>query len=204
MIESEGRVSSPPKIYTIEVERDLLLENFRILLTYANQVIEGEFFILHLGIWINIKNYSVSQGNDTQSYKSGPETSSSKTDSYSVTKSDSTSSNSNGKPTSKNNSETYSENTVQRNNEYKVDAYTSTGSSDEQTIVASRSNSSSDGTNSNWFSGSDQSTTRNSQTVTNYKDGRKDENSNSSYQKWSSESTTDSKGLVSAVSKYSR
>ncbi|TAE00446.1 MAG: hypothetical protein EAZ96_21185, partial [Oscillatoriales cyanobacterium] len=149
-------------------------------------------------------NYSVSQGNDTQSYKSGPETNSSKTDSYSVTKSDSSSSNSNGQTTSKNNSETYSENTVQRNNEYKIDAYTTTGSSDEQTITASRSNSSSNGTNSNWFSGSDTSRTSNSQTVTNYKDGRKDENSNSSYEKWSSERTDDSKGLVSAVSKYSR
>ncbi|TAF35612.1 MAG: hypothetical protein EAZ69_12825 [Oscillatoriales cyanobacterium] len=149
-------------------------------------------------------NYSVSQGNDTQSYKSGPEANSSQTDNYSVTKSDSSSSNSNGKTTSKNNSETYSENTVQRKNEYKIDAYTTTGSSDEQTITASRSNSSNNGTNSNWFSGSDTSRTSNSQTVTTYKDGRKDENSNSSYEKWSSERTDDSKGLVSAVDKYSR
>ncbi|MEG3838512.1 MULTISPECIES: Coagulation factor 5/8 type-like protein [unclassified Microcoleus] len=50
IIEADRTVSSPPKVHTIEVERDLLLEKLRILLNYANQVIEGEFFILHLGI----------------------------------------------------------------------------------------------------------------------------------------------------------
>ncbi|MCU0547166.1 MAG: Coagulation factor 5/8 type-like protein [Oscillatoriaceae cyanobacterium Prado104] len=43
-------VSSPPKYYTIEVERDLLLQKLQILRNYAERTIEGEFFILHLGI----------------------------------------------------------------------------------------------------------------------------------------------------------
>ncbi|MBE9124097.1 hypothetical protein IQ269_25675 [Tychonema sp. LEGE 07199] len=50
IIEADRTVSSPPKVHTIEVERDLLLEKLRILLNYAERVIEGEFFILHLGI----------------------------------------------------------------------------------------------------------------------------------------------------------
>ncbi|WP_373533687.1 hypothetical protein [Microcoleus sp.] len=50
IIEADRTFSSPPKVHNIEVERDLLLEKLQILLNYANQVIEGEFFILHLGI----------------------------------------------------------------------------------------------------------------------------------------------------------
>lgn len=50
IIEADRTVSSPPKVHNIEVERDLLLQKLQILRNYANQVIEGEFFILHLGI----------------------------------------------------------------------------------------------------------------------------------------------------------
>jgi len=73
----------------------------------------------------------------------------------------------------------------------------------ESTITATKSNSSTWGSNSTSSNSSDTSTTRNSQTVTTYKDGRKTENGSSSYEKWSSESSSDSKGVVSSVSKYS-
>ena len=97
----------------------------------------------------------------------------------------------------------YSENQEQWDSEYKADTYTTKINSDESTITASKSNSSTEGNNSNSSSSSDTSTTRNSQTVTTYKDGRKEENGNSSYEKWSEESSYDSKGVVSSVSKYS-
>ena len=155
--------------------------------------------------WINNRsnNYSVTQSNDTQNYKHGPETRSHNRDTYSVSKSNSSSSNSSGEVSSKNQQENYSENHAQWESEYKDDTYTTQSSSDESTITASKSNSSTSGSNSTSSNSSDTSTTRNSQTVTTYKDGRKTENGSSSYEKWSSESTYDSKGLVSSVSKYS-
>ncbi|WP_373533691.1 S8 family serine peptidase [Microcoleus sp.] len=145
------------------------------------------------------KNYSVSQGNDTQFYKDGPYNNRRTTDSYSVTKSDSLSANSSGKVTSKNNQETFSDNYIQYDNEYKIDAYTTTSTGDEQTITSSRSKSSYDGTNTNSSSSSDTARTRNGQTVTVYKDGRKDETQTSSYERWWSESSTD-KGVSSSTS----
>ncbi|MEG4393019.1 S8 family serine peptidase, partial [Microcoleus sp. BROC3] len=135
-------------------------------------------------------NYSVRQGNDTQTYKHGPQTSSRITDSYSVTKSDGYSANSSGKVTSKNNQESYSENFVQHDSEYKIDAYTTTTTGDEQTITSTRSNSSNDGTNNASSSSSDTVRTRNGQTVTVYKDGRKDETQTSSYERWWNDSNT--------------
>jgi len=148
-------------------------------------------------------NYSVTQSNDTQNYKHGPETRSHNRDTYSVSKSNSSSSNSSGKVSSKNQQENYSENHAQWDSEYKADTYTTQSSSDESTITATKSNSSTEGSNSTSSNSSDTSTTRNSQTVTTYKDGRKTENGSSSYEKWSSESTSDSKGVASSVSKYS-
>ena len=155
--------------------------------------------------WQNNRNnnYSVTQGNDTQNYKNGPSTSSHNRDTYSVSKSNSSSSNSSGKVSSKNEQENYSENHAQWESEYKADTYTTQSNSDESTITATKSNSSTEGSNSNSSNSSDTYRTRNSQTVTTYKDGRKTENGGSSYEKWSSESTYDSKGLVSSISKYS-
>ncbi|AFZ04941.1 peptidase S8 and S53 subtilisin kexin sedolisin [Oscillatoria nigro-viridis PCC 7112] len=144
-------------------------------------------------------NYSVRQGNDTQTYKHGPQTSSRITDSYSVTKSDGYSANSSGKVTSKNNQESYSENFVQHDSEYKIDAYTTTTTGDEQTITSTRSNSSNDGTNNASSSSSDTVRTRNGQTVTVYKDGRKDETQTSSYERWWSDNSTD-KGVTTYTS----
>jgi len=148
-------------------------------------------------------NYSVTQSNDTQNYKHGPETRNHNRDTYSVSKSNSSSSNSSGKVSSKNQQENYSENHAQWESEYKADTYTTQSNRDESTITATKSNSSTEGSNSTSSNSSDTSTTRNSQTVTTYKDGRKTENGSSSYEKRSSESTYDSKGLVSSVSKYS-
>ncbi|TAF57963.1 MAG: hypothetical protein EAZ60_05430, partial [Oscillatoriales cyanobacterium] len=145
-------------------------------------------------------NYSVRQSNDTQTYKHGPHTSSRITDSYSVTKSDSYSANSSGKVTSKNNQESYSENFVQNESEYKIDAYTTTTTGDEATITSTRSNSHNDGTNNNSSSSSDTVRTRNGQTVTVYKDGRKDETETSGYERWFSDRTADNKGVISATS----
>ncbi|MEG5145350.1 hypothetical protein QUB27_21635 [Microcoleus sp. AT8-B6] len=155
--------------------------------------------------WQNNRNnnYSVTQGNDTQNYKNGPSTSSHNRDTYSVSKSNSSSSNSSGKVSSKNQQENYSENNAQWESEYKADTYTTQSNSDESTITATKSNSSTEGSNSNSSNSSDTYRTRNSQTVTTYKDGRKTENGGSTYEKWSSESTYDSKGLVSSISKYS-
>ena len=155
--------------------------------------------------WINNRgsNYSETQSNDTQNYKYGPETRSHNRDTYSVSKSTSSSSNSSGKVSSKSQQENYSENHAQWESEYKADTYTTQSNSDESTITASKSNSSTEGNNSTSSNSSDTSTTRNSQTVTTYKDGRKTENGSSSYEKRSSESTYDSKGVGSSVSKYS-
>ena len=143
--------------------------------------------------WRNNRNnnYSVSQGNDTQTYKHGPQTSSRITDSYSVNKSDGYSANSSGKVTSKNNQESYSENRIQNESEYKIDAYTTTSRGDDQTITSTRSNTHNDGTNNNSSSSSDTVRTQNSQTVTVYKDGLKNESEGSSYQRWWSDTSTD-------------
>jgi hypothetical protein len=155
--------------------------------------------------WINNRgnNYSVTSSNNTESYKDGPSTSSHNRDTYSASKSNSSSSNSSGKVSSKNQQENYSESQAQWESEYKADTYTTQSSSDESTITAAKSNSSTEGSNSTSSNSSDSSTTRNSQTVTTYKDGQKTENGSSSYEKWSSESSSDSKGVVSSVSKYS-
>ena len=155
--------------------------------------------------WINNRgnNYSETQSNETQNYKDGPSTSSHNRDTYSVSKSTSSSSNSSGKVSSKSQQENYSENHAQWESEYKADTYTTQSNSDESTITATKSNSSTEGNNSTSSNSSDTSTTRNSHTVTTYKDGRKTENGSSSYEKWSSESTYDSKGVGSSVSKYS-
>ncbi|WP_445245894.1 S8 family serine peptidase [Microcoleus sp. OTE_8_concoct_300] len=148
-------------------------------------------------------NYSVTQSNDTQNYKNGPETSSHNQDNYSVSKSNYSNSNSEGKVSSNSEQENYSENHDRWQSEYKTDTYTTQSSSDESTITATKSNSSTEGSNSTSSNSSDSSRTRNSQTVTTYKDGRKTENGSSIYEKWSSESTEDSQGVVSWVSKYS-
>ena len=148
-------------------------------------------------------NYSVTQTNDTQNYKNGSSTSSHNRDTYSVSKSNSSSSNSEGKVSYKNELENYSSNHAQWESEYKADTYTTQSNSDESTITATKSNSSSEGSNSTSSNSSDTSRTGNSHTVTTYKDGRKTENGSSTYQKWSSESTYDSKGVASSVSKYS-
>ncbi|MCC3447606.1 MAG: S8 family serine peptidase [Microcoleus sp. PH2017_39_LGB_O_B] len=148
-------------------------------------------------------NYSVTQGNSTESYKNGGDTRNHNRDHYSINKSNSSSSNSAGKPSSKNESESYSENQQQWDTEYKADTYTTKSNSDESTITASKSNSSTEGNNTNSSSNSDTSKTSNSQTVTTYKDGRKEENGSSTYQKWLRDSSYDSKGVVSDVYKYS-
>jgi Subtilase family len=144
-------------------------------------------------------NYSVTQGNDTQTYKDGPHNNRRVTDSYSVTKSDGYSANSSGKVTSKNNTETFSQNNIQFDNEYKIDAYTTTSTGDEQTITSTRSNSNNDGTNNTSSSSSDTVRTRNGQTVTVYKDGRKDDTQTSSYERWWNDSNTD-KGVTTSTS----
>ncbi|MEG3851142.1 S8 family serine peptidase, partial [Microcoleus sp. herbarium19] len=146
-------------------------------------------------------NYSVRQGNDTQTYKHGPQTSSRITDNYSVTKSDGYSANSSGKVTSKNNQESYSENFVQSESEYKVDAYTTTSRGDDQTITSTRSTSNNDGTNNTSSSSSDTVRTQNSQTLTVYKDGLKNENEGSSYQRWWNETATD-RGVTATTNGY--
>ncbi|MEG5016529.1 MULTISPECIES: S8 family serine peptidase, partial [unclassified Microcoleus] len=155
--------------------------------------------------WHNNRNnnYSVSQGNDTQSYKNGPSTSSHNRDTYSLSKSNSSSSNSEGQVSSNSELENYSENNAQWESEYKADTYTTQSNSDESTITASKSNSSTSGSNSTSSNSSDTSRTWNSQTVTTYKDGQRTENGSSSYEKWSSESSYDSNGVASSVSKYS-
>ncbi|MEG4917978.1 DUF4114 domain-containing protein [Microcoleus sp. B7-D4] len=146
-------------------------------------------------------NYSVTQGNDTQTYKHGPQTSSRITDNYSVTKSDGYSANSSGKITSKNNQETYSENRIKHESEYKIDAYTTTTTGDEETITSTRSTSNNDGTNNTSSSSSDTVRTRNDQTVTVHKDGRKNKNEGSSYQRWWNETATD-RGVTATTNGY--
>ncbi|MEG4270227.1 MULTISPECIES: S8 family serine peptidase [unclassified Microcoleus] len=155
--------------------------------------------------WHNNRNnnYSVSQGRDTQSYENGPSTSSHNRDTYSLSKSNSSSSNSQGKVSYNSELENYSENHAQWESEYKADTYTTQSNSDESTITATKSNSSTEGNNSTSSNSSDTSRTWNSQTVTTYKDGQRTENGSSSYEKWSSESSSDSKGVASSVSKYS-
>gem|GEM_PF-1073775 len=148
-------------------------------------------------------NYSVTQTNDTQNYKDGPSTSSHSRDTYSLSKSNSSSSNSEGQVSSNSELENYSENNAQWESEYKADTYTTQSNSDESTITASKSNSSTEGNNSTSSNSSDTSRTWNSQTVTTYKDGQRTENGSSTYEKWSSESTYDSNGVASSVSKYS-
>ncbi|NJK69780.1 MAG: S8 family serine peptidase [Microcoleus sp. SU_5_3] len=155
-------------------------------------------------------NYSESRGNDTQTYKDGPYNNRRTTDSYSITRSDGYSANSSGKITSQNNSETFSGNYIQDENEYKVDAYTTTSRGDDETITSTRSSSSNDGTNNTSSSSSDTVRTRNGQTVTVYKNGLKNENENSSYQRWWSETATDrgqsatTNGYESWSSSYTR
>ncbi|WP_333375532.1 S8 family serine peptidase [Microcoleus sp. Z1_B2] len=155
--------------------------------------------------WHNNRNnnYSISQGNDTQSYKNGPSTSSHNRDTYSLSKSNSSSSNSEGKVSYNSELENYSENHAQWESEYNADTYTTQSNSDESTITATKSNSSTEGNNSTSSNSSDTSRTWNSQTVTIYKDGQRTENGSSTYEKWSSESTYDSNGVASSVSKYS-
>ncbi|MEG3840382.1 hypothetical protein [Microcoleus sp. herbarium14] len=70
------------------------------------------------------------------------------------------------------------------------------------TITASKSNSSTEGNNTTSSNSSDTSRTGNSQTVTTHKDGRKEENGSSTYEKWLRDSSYDSKGVVSDVYKY--
>ncbi|MCU0544292.1 MAG: hypothetical protein MUE44_19295, partial [Oscillatoriaceae cyanobacterium Prado104] len=151
--------------------------------------------------WQNNRNnnYSVTQGNDTRTYKHGPDTRSWISDSYSVTKSDGYTANSSGKVTSKSDRETFSQNDIQFENEYKIDAYTTTSTGDEQTITSTRSNSNNDGTNNTSSSSSDTVRTRNGQTVTVYKDGRKDDTQTSSYERWWNDSNTD-KGVTTSTS----
>jgi hypothetical protein len=148
-------------------------------------------------------NYSVTSGNSTESYKYGPETRNHSRDNYSVSKSNSSSSNSAGKPSSKNQQEDYSESQDKWDSEYKADTYTTKSNSDQSTITATKSNSSTEGNNTTSSNSSDTSRTGNSQTVTTYKDGRKTENGSSSYEKWSRDSSYDSKGVVSDVYKSS-
>ncbi|PSB46622.1 hypothetical protein C7B67_20035 [filamentous cyanobacterium Phorm 6] len=148
-------------------------------------------------------NYSITSGNNTDTYKNGGDTRNHNRDHYSINKSNSSSSNSAGKPSSKNESESYYENQEQWDSEYKADTYTTKSNSDQSTITASKSNSSTEGNNTTSSNSSDTSRTGNSQTVTTYKDGRKEENGSSTYEKWSSESSYDSKGVVSSISKYS-
>ncbi|WP_293366580.1 S8 family serine peptidase [Microcoleus sp. CAWBG50] len=155
--------------------------------------------------WRNNRDngYSVTSVNNTDTYKNGGETRNHNRDYYSINKSNSSSSNSAGKPSSKNESENYSENQEQWDSEYKADTYTTKSNSDESTITASKNNSSSEGNNTNSSNSSDTSKTSNSQTVTTYKDGRKEESGSSSYEKWLRDSSYDSKGVVSDVYKYS-
>ncbi|MEG4313457.1 S8 family serine peptidase, partial [Microcoleus sp. AT10_D2] len=148
-------------------------------------------------------NYSVTQTNDTQNYKDGPSTSSHSRDTYSLSKSNSSSSNSEGQVSYNSELENYSENHAQWESEYNADTYTTQSNSDESTITATKSNSSTEGNNSTSSNSSDTSRTWNSQTVTIYKDGQRTENGSSSYEKWSSESTYDSNGVASSVSQYS-
>ncbi|MGB3265880.1 MAG: S8 family serine peptidase [Microcoleus sp.] len=156
--------------------------------------------------WRNNRDnhYSVTSGNNTDTYKNGGDTRNHNRDHYSISKSNSSSSNSAGKLSSKNESERYSENQDQWDSEYKADTYTTKSNSDESTITASKSNSNTEGNNSNSSNSSDTSTTRNSQTVTTYKDGRKEENGSSTYEKWLRDSSYDSKGVVSDIYKYYR
>ena len=155
--------------------------------------------------WNNNRNngYSVTQGNSTESYKNGPDTRNHSRDNYSVSKSNSSSSNSAGKPSSKNQQENYSESQDKWDSEYKADTYTTKSNSDESTITATKSNSSTEGNNTTSSNSSDTSRTGNSQTVTTYKDGRKTEDGSSTYEKWSRDSSYDSKGVVSDIYKYS-
>ncbi|XZO02427.1 MAG: hypothetical protein ACM65L_01135 [Microcoleus sp.] len=155
--------------------------------------------------WNNNRNngYSVTQGNSTESYKNGPDTRNHSRDNYSVSKSNSSSSNSAGKPSSKNQQEDYSESQDKWDSEYKADTYTTKSNSDQSTITATKSNSTTEGNNTTSSNSSDTSRTGNSQTVTTYKDGQKTENGSSSYEKWSRDSSYDSKGVVSDVYKSS-
>ncbi|XHL97928.1 MAG: S8/S53 family peptidase [Microcoleus anatoxicus] len=155
--------------------------------------------------WNNNRNngYSVTSGNSTESYKNGPDTRNHSRDNYSVSKSNSSSSNSAGKPSSKNQQEDYSESQDKWDSEYKADTYTTKNNSDQSTITTTKSNSSTDGNNTTSSNSSDTSRTGNSHTVTTYKDGRKTENGSSSYEKWSRDSSYDSKGVVSDINKSS-